>query len=149
MARRRSRAARKEARTQSAYFDIPYRDLRNSWPPYQIVNQEQIEEIHDASMHILENTGIRFQDDEALDLWTQAGAKVDHASQHVWPDRGLIAELIAKAPSGFTFRARNPERNRFIGEDAINFFPCAGMVFCQRFGARPATGDKSGLCQPG
>jgi trimethylamine--corrinoid protein Co-methyltransferase len=101
-------------------------------------------------MQILENTGLRFLDKEALDLWTAAGAKVDHTAQHVWPDRGLILELIAKAPASFTFRARNPARDRFIGENAINFFPNAGMVVVRDLvrGRRPGTKEElATLCK--
>ena len=137
--RKRTRSAAKNKRKSSPYFDIPFTQMRNPWPPYEIADQTRIEEIHEASMHILENTGIRFQDEEALDLWAAAGAKVDHAAQHVWPDRGLIMDLIAKAPASFVFRARNPERSRLIGENAINFFQNAGMVFASDLdrGRRP------------
>ncbi|MEM7031420.1 MAG: trimethylamine methyltransferase family protein [Chloroflexota bacterium] len=139
MAQRRKRSSKRESRVQSPYFDIPYRQLRNPWPAYEIESAERVAEIHEASMHILENTGIRFQDEEALALWEKAGAKVDHTQQHVWMDRGLIMGLIDKAPASFTFRARNPERHRFIGENAINFFPNAGMVFANDLdsGRRP------------
>ena len=77
--RKRNRSASKNKRKSSPYFDIPYTQLRNPWAPYEIVDQARIEEIHEASMHILENTGIRFQDDEAMDLWEAAGAKVIRA----------------------------------------------------------------------
>lgn len=129
MTRIRRRTNKKRERQVSPFFDIPFRQLRNPWPPYEIVDAEQIEAIHEASMQILENTGLRFLDEEALALWQAAGAKVDRAAQHVWPERGLVMELIGKAPASFNFRARNPERDRFIGGNAINFFPNAGMVF--------------------
>ena len=79
-------------------------------------------------MHILENVGLRFLDDEALTLWEQAGAKVSRAEQHVWLDRGLVMNLVQHAPRRFIWRARNPERNIKIGENALAFFPNAGMV---------------------
>ncbi len=129
MTRSRRRKSRKKVRQNSPYFDIPYRQIHNPWPPYEIANPKQIEAIHDASMHILENTGISFLDKEALALWQAAGARVDHKIQHVWLDRELVMALIAKAPASFTFRARNPARDRFIGEDTLNFFPNGGMVF--------------------
>lgn len=136
--RRRERIAR---RTQTPPFlKIPYqKEIRNPWPPYEIVDQEQIEKIHDASMRILENTGMRFLDEEALHVWAVAGAKVDHRRQHVWMDRGLIEELVAKAPSTFTFRARNAERSRRIGGNTMNNFSAAGTVFAHDLeqGRRP------------
>lgn len=142
MSRRRRRSDKKSIRKQSDYLKIPYRpQLRNPWKPYEIATEEMIADIHDASMQILENTGMQFQDETAMDLWEKAGAKVDRSQQHVWPDRGLIAELIAKAPASFTCQARNPARNRFVGENAINFFPNAGMVFARDLdrGRRPGT----------
>ncbi|WP_420627870.1 trimethylamine methyltransferase family protein [Candidatus Leptofilum sp.] len=138
MSRRRNRPKRRQQ--TNPYLDIPFQsEIRNAWPPYQIATPDQIEQIHNASMQILENTGIRFLDDEAIALWEAAGAKVDHKTQHVWLDRGLITELVAQAPSSFTFRARNPVRNRFIGENAINFFSAAGTVFAHdlKRGRRP------------
>ncbi|MEM7535952.1 MAG: trimethylamine methyltransferase family protein [Chloroflexota bacterium] len=126
------KANRKINRQQSPYLSIPYiPQLRNPWKPYEIATEQMIADIHDASMHILENTGIRFQDETAMDYWEKAGAKVDHQAQHVWPERGLITELVAKAPHSFTVHARNPSRSRFIGENSINFFPSAGMVFAR------------------
>lgn len=141
--RKRKRATAKSNRSNSPYLSIPYRQLRNPFPPYEIASPEKIEEIHEASMHILENTGIRFQDKEALDLWAKAGAKVDQATEHVWIDRGLLMDLIEKAPASFTYRARNPKRSRLIGENAINFFPNAGMVFASDLqrGRRPGQRD--------
>ncbi|MEM7113588.1 MAG: trimethylamine methyltransferase family protein [Chloroflexota bacterium] len=142
MSRKRRRSDKKSIRKKSPYLNIPYRpQLRNPWKPYEIATEEMIADIHDNSMQILENTGIRFQDEHAMDLWEKAGAKVDRKTQHVWPDRGLIEELVAKAPSSFTFRGRNPARNRLIGENAINFFPNAGMVFTRDLerGRRPGT----------
>ncbi|MGB1252399.1 MAG: trimethylamine methyltransferase family protein [Candidatus Promineifilaceae bacterium] len=142
MSRKRRRPDKKTARRQSPYLRLPYhQQLRNPWKPYEIATEQMIADIHDASMRILENTGIRFQDEYAMDLWEKAGAKVDRSTQHVWPDRGLIVELIAKAPASFTVHGRNNMRSRFIGENSINFHPNAGMVFARDLdrGRRPGT----------
>lgn len=138
MSRRRTRLARRSQ--QSPFFTIPYQKrVQNPWPPYEIAAPEQIETIHNASMHILENTGMRFMDEEAMALWEAAGAKVDRKTQHVWPERGLIESLVAKAPSSFTIRARNPAKSRFVGENSLNFFSAAGTVFARNLqqGRRP------------
>jgi trimethylamine--corrinoid protein Co-methyltransferase len=94
----------------------PFRQLRNPWPPLELIGPEQVEQLHEAAMNILENIGLEFLDDEALDIWQQAGAKVDRAARRVWPDRGLVLEAVAKAPGTFTWRARNPERNVIVGQ---------------------------------
>src|SRR5262245_24779937 len=89
----------------------------------------QIEEIHQASLYILENIGLEFQDEEVLDIWQQAGAKVDRATRMVQLDRGLVMAAVAQAPSSFIWQARNPDRNLLIGQNAINFAPLAGMAY--------------------
>src|SRR5688500_4407438 len=110
------RAARRHQRAESPLLQIPFRQLRNPWRPSELLTPAQLDRLHDASLHILENIGLDFLDPEALDLWYKAGARVDHAAQHVWLDRGLVMDLVAKAPPSFTWRARNPERSVFIGE---------------------------------
>ncbi len=84
-------------------------------------------------MHILENVGLDFLDDEALDIWQKAGAKVDRQARHVWIDGGLIMEAIASAPATFTWRARNPAHNVDIGSNAITFAVQAGMPYVTNF----------------
>jgi trimethylamine--corrinoid protein Co-methyltransferase len=82
-----------------------------------------------------------FMDAEALDVWEKAGARVDHQRQHVWFDRGLIMELVAKTPAEFTWRARNPEYNMVVGGNSMIFAPNGGVIFAQDLdkGRRPGT----------
>jgi trimethylamine--corrinoid protein Co-methyltransferase len=108
-------------------------------PPLTRLDAAAEEKIHNASMQILEEISIAFMDDEALDMWQAAGAKVDMGRQQVWLDRHLVLELVAQAPAQFTWRARNPERNVLIGGDHIAFVPQGGVVFAQDLanGRRP------------
>lgn len=135
------RANRRQRRKQSPFAQIPFRTIQNHFQPLEVVTAEQIEQLHEASMQILEQTGIMFMDAEALALWEEAGAKVDHGRQHVWIDRGLLLELVAKAPEQFTWRARNPAHDRIIGGNYVNFVPHGGVIFAQDLenGRRPGT----------
>ena len=119
---------------------MPFRQLRNPLPPLEIISPDQIEQLHQASMHILENVGLDFLDAEALDIWQNAGAKVNRATQHVWLDRGLVLEAVAKAPASFTWRARNFERSVVVGGNFVNFMPQAGMAYA----ANLDTGRRNG-----
>src|SRR5574341_547205 len=123
------RAARRQKRAASPLLRIPFRQVRNPLSPLELLPPNRLEQLHEASMRILEDTGLAFMDDEALDLWEKAGAKVDRARQHVRIDRGLILAAVAQAPSSFTWRARNPERSVFIGENAIAFAPQGGVAY--------------------
>ncbi len=133
------RVERRQRRGQLALLKIPFRQLRNQMAPLEVLSAEQVEQIHEASMHILENIGLRWLDEETLDLWEKAGAKVDRTRQHVWLDRQLVMALVSSAPPSFTWRARNPERNLVVGENAINFIPAMGAVYAANrdIGRRP------------
>jgi trimethylamine--corrinoid protein Co-methyltransferase len=123
------RAELRQSRSKLPLLTQPFRQPRHTLAPLELLDPDQIEQLHRASLAILENVGVQFQDAETLSLWEQAGAQVDHAAQHVRLDGGLVMELVAKAPRTFTWRARNPEHNLLIGENALTFGPCGGMVY--------------------
>ena len=72
-------------------------------------------------MDILENVGVVFRDDIALANWKRVGAKV--VGETVYLDRGLVRELIASIPSGFTYHARNSKNNARLGGKNSVFVP--------------------------
>ena len=113
----------------SPLLRLPFRQPVNPFPPLERINAEQEERLHRASIHILENIGLDFMDEEALQIWQDAGARVDWNTQHVWLDGDLVLEAVSRAPSSFIWHARNPERNVVIGGDAIAFAPQSGMVY--------------------
>jgi trimethylamine---corrinoid protein Co-methyltransferase len=129
MTARRSRDARRRQRQLSPLLTHTFRPLRHPYPPLELWGPAEIERIHQASLHILENVGLEFLDAEVLAIWEKAGARVDHGRRRVWPDGGLVMEAVARAPSSFTWRARNPGHNVFIGENSIAFGPSGGMVY--------------------
>lgn len=122
-------------------LEVPFRRLRNRQAPYAFLDPDGLETIHDSSLEILETIGLDFMDAETLAIWERAGARVDHTTQHVWIDRGLILERIATAPASFTWRARNPAHDLVIGRDHVAFGPCGGMAYVSDLdrGRRPGT----------
>jgi trimethylamine--corrinoid protein Co-methyltransferase len=119
----------------------PFRQLRSGWPPLNVLSSEELERIHEASMRILENTGIELLDAEALDIFAEAGADVERAARRVRIDRGLLMDAVSKAPASFTLHARNPEKSVIIGGDNIVFSPVGGQAYSTNFdrGRRPGT----------
>ena len=134
MTRRRRRTA-----PRSSFHSIPSTRITNPFAPLEIGTPAQVEQIHAASLDILENIGIDFFDAEALSIWEQAGAKVDHQSRHVWMDRGLVMEQVAKAPEHFRLRGRNPAKDMLLGDNQINFLPGGGHAFVNDLTAANAT----------
>lgn len=143
--RRRDRGAAKHP--VYAFVTPRVSALRHPRPPYDWLDPGRLVDIHRASLEILENVGMEFLDDEALDIWAAAGAKVDRATQRVWIDRGLVEAALATAPATFTWHARNPARNVFIGANAIAFGPNGGMVFAQDLARGRRTGTMADLAE--
>ncbi|MEM1131226.1 MAG: trimethylamine methyltransferase family protein, partial [Pseudomonadota bacterium] len=105
------RAARRTLRTTREFKMLP--NLRRNIPLCEVMDGAQVEQIDSASMDILENVGVQFRDEIALEDWKKAGAKVD--GEMVYLDRGLVRDLIATIPSDFTYSARNPTNNVRLG----------------------------------
>ena len=127
--RRGGRAARRQARARPESGMLP--PLERAIPVYELLGEEQLERLHDASMRILEETGIAFQDGEAQALWRAAGAQVEDTRVRI--PRELLLDLVAKAPARFTIRARNPQRSLAIGGEHTVFFPTYGSPFVRMF----------------
>ncbi len=138
---RKRRSRNRKTRPASPLADKPFRQLVNPYAPIEVISPEQLEQIHNASMHILENIGLEFLEDEAFTYWQQAGATTDPAARRVWLDRGLVQELVAKAPSRFTLRARNPKHAVTIGGNHINFCTVGAVPYYSDLdnGRRPGT----------
>ena len=139
--RNSGRAARHRARVGAPAPMLPPLEL--ALPFYEVLDEEGVERIHDASMRILEQVGIDFRDDEAIDYWKAARADVD--GYRVRIDRALLMELVAKAPETFTLAARNPQRSVPIGGRHMVFVPTYGSPFVLDFDDRRRYGTLDDL----
>ena len=122
---RRGRGARAAARQKRDVKMLPA--LKRKLPLTEPMNQEQIERMDAASMHILENVGVHFRDPIAIADWKRVGAKV--VDETVFLDRHMVRELISTIPSEFTYHARNPEHNLPFGEGHSMFIPMTGAPY--------------------
>ena len=119
------RSARRALRTAPNHAMLP--GLTNTLPWCEVMDGAQVEKIDAASMDILENVGVVFRDDIALADWKAAGAKV--VGDTVFPDRGLVRDLIATIPSDFTYHARDPKKNVRLGGRHSIFVPMTGAPY--------------------
>ena len=119
------RLARRAKRSAPDFSMLPA--LRRNLPLCEPMDEGQIARIDAASMGILEDVGVVFRDEIALADWRRAGAVV--RGDRVYLDRGLVRELISTIPSGFTYRARNPERSLPFGGKHSIFVPMTGAPF--------------------
>lgn len=85
------------------------RKKRGALMNYKILNDDDLEKIHEQSLKILENVGIRVDYPPAQDLLKKHGAKLN--GNIVTLPRQIVLDALKKTPSGFTLYARNPENN--------------------------------------
>jgi trimethylamine---corrinoid protein Co-methyltransferase len=94
---------------------------------FEYFSINEVEQIHEATLTIMETTGLTFSYEPAIELFAKAGCKTD--GQKVFFPRKLVEEQIKKAPPQFTLYARDPDKNVVIGGDNIAFMPCYGTPF--------------------
>jgi trimethylamine---corrinoid protein Co-methyltransferase len=116
-----------------------YLNLVNNLSHTQVLSPEALDDVHNASLTILEEIGMDIILPEARERMKAAGADVTPGTERVRFDRGLIMEMIASAPSTFTLHARNPVRNVEIGGKNLVFAQVASAPFvADREGGRRA-----------
>lgn len=111
---------------------------------YEYMPNEGIETLHETSMRVLEEFGIAFNHERAVDILEQAGCDVDREALPaplVKFPREFVMEQIARAPREFTLYARNPANNVIIGGDHMALAPVYGPPNVQDLdqGRREAT----------
>ena len=119
------RAARRALRAAVDRSMLP--GLVRRLPLCEPMSPDELARIDDASMAILEEVGIVFRDEIALEDWRRAGADVQ--GERVYLDRGLVRELIATIPSDIAYTARNPANNVAIGGPNTVFVPMTGAPY--------------------
>lgn len=122
---RRGRNARRTSRLKIKIDMLP--TLKRGLPLTEPMSEEQIHQIDDASLSILEEIGVEFHDDIAIEQWKQVGAEVK--GQRVHLERGLIRELISSIPENITMHARDPKKTVQIGGNNSIFVPMTGAPF--------------------
>lgn len=77
-------------------------------PQFRILSDKQVEELHLASLHIMERTGVTFESEEALDLLGDAGADVSNPGRVKIPSY-LVEQAVRTAPKTITLYTREGE----------------------------------------
>jgi trimethylamine--corrinoid protein Co-methyltransferase len=100
--------------------------LRNNLKPIEILSQDQLMSIHEASFRLLETIGIEFMGSAARRKFREAGASVDDATGVVRIPRELVQRALDTAPARFVLTSRNPARRIHAGDNFISFGLVAG-----------------------
>ena len=89
--------------------DRPGIDPIRSAVKLRFLDDQQLNDLQEATLQILENTGVQFPSEKALRIFAEHGAEIDHETQVVKIPRDLVHKAMATVPRYFTLGARNPE----------------------------------------
>ena len=118
--KRGSRTGQRNARRSAELIQIPRGQYRSPYAPFNIISDDELEAIHQASLKILQEIGINFLLPESRDILRQAGAEVENDGPRVRFDPAMVEERIKTIPAIFKLHARNPARSLILGDNYIN-----------------------------
>ncbi|MCY6381051.1 trimethylamine methyltransferase family protein [Hoeflea prorocentri] len=128
---RRRRGGREAKRSGANAIARPFVQPTRHYPPVDLASSEAVEQIHNASLRVLSETGLNVLHDEARMIMKRAGAEVSDGETRVRFEPELISQAMATMPARFTLHARNPHHNLIVGGPQ--------MVFCQMASAPNAS----------
>lgn len=86
-----------------------------------IFTEDELTEIHLATVEVLERTGVFVEDEEALDIFDGGGAKVNRKTKIVKIPAYLLEDCIRSAPSKVILYGRNPKNDIVLERNRVAF----------------------------
>ena len=126
----RRRGGRDRKRSTGGNLQKPFQQPIRAFTPVELAPEEDVEKIHNASLRVLCETGIRVLHDGARGIMKKAGAEVVPGKMRVRLDPDLVMQSLQTIPSQFTLHARNPEHNLQVGGDKLIFAMMASAPNC-------------------
>src|SRR6266508_732018 len=84
----------------------------------ELLTQEQVIRVHEASLEILEVVGLLVRHGPARDLFRTHGCNVDSETNRVKFPRAIVEKYIKAYPPKFTFGGRDPKYDKTIPDDS-------------------------------
>lgn len=108
--------------------------FENRMPRYDILSEESMSVLDAGWRRIVSEIGVEFMSPWAVDLLREAGQTVEGENVKFDPD--WILAQVAKVPSEFNLRARNPKNNVHIGGNSMVFGGVYGPPFVREGSVR-------------
>ena len=94
---------------------------RSSGLSLNVFTDDEVQDIHLATLEVLERTGIWVELKEALDIYSDGGCVVDRESSMVRIPPHVVEEAIASAPPTVVLCGRDPENDIVVGAGRVGF----------------------------
>jgi trimethylamine--corrinoid protein Co-methyltransferase len=85
------------------------------------LSDDELEEIHLATLEVLQDTGVQVHCDEALDVFDGGGAIVDRKTKTVKIPPYVVEDAITSAPSTVLLAGRNPKYDLVLQARRVGF----------------------------
>jgi trimethylamine--corrinoid protein Co-methyltransferase len=94
---------------------------RNSGFSLNLMTDDEIHEIHLATLHTLKNTGVFVENEKALEIYHGAGCTVDAKTKTVKIPPYVVEDAIYTAPATFVAYGRHPESDVALEDNRVTF----------------------------
>jgi len=88
---------------------------------FQVFTADELNDIHQATLEVLEKTGLFFDDEEALEVLDGAGVIVDKKSRVAKFPAKVVEDAIDSAPSTVRLAGRNPKHDYVMEKNRVGF----------------------------
>jgi len=86
-----------------------------------VFSEADIDDIHLATLEVLERTGVFVEDDEALDIFSDGGCKVDRETRMAKIPGHVVEDAIRSAPPKSILCGRDPSKDVVLEAGRVNF----------------------------
>jgi len=90
-------------------------------PKFQVLSQEQIKQVYQATLVCLQQTGVEVNNPEAMALLSDAGADIDGNRARI--PAHIIENAVAQAPSSFKIHGQEPQWDMAVEPGKVHFGP--------------------------
>jgi trimethylamine---corrinoid protein Co-methyltransferase len=86
-----------------------------------VFTDAELDDIHFATLELLERTGVFVEDDEALDIFADGGCRVDRETRMVRIPPHVVEEAIRSSPAKIVLGARDPQNALVLEPGRVSF----------------------------
>jgi len=90
--------------------------------------EEELDEIHYATMYVLQNTGLQVLNEKAQEIFHSHGCTVDKAKNIVKIPSHLVEDAVKGAPARIQLAARDPKYDFMMGGTRTAYTTCGTVI---------------------
>jgi trimethylamine--corrinoid protein Co-methyltransferase len=116
-------------------------DMVEKTPAYKPLSPREVEEVHNSSLRVLSEVGIRIPDGETREVLVNAGASIDDEAGIAYIPEGVVNKSVESAPSSVRLCGLDPSKD-IVLEDGNVYLGTGGtalnMLDLEKGEKRPA-----------